>query len=168
MEENLYNLAFERSILSSIIFEPSQFDDIETQLKVEDFYLPAHQDIYASLKNLVAKDLPIDEEFIKNDLQAKKKFDENVLIEILSANPIANTKAYVDEIKDKALKRHLLTLTTEIKRVTIEEQLPANEVVDIVERKLYEITQDNQTSDFKDSPTITHDTMKYIECFSGG
>jgi len=163
MDENLYNLAFERSILSSIIFEPSQFDELETQLKVEDFYLPAHQDIYASIKNLVAKDLPIDEEFIKNDLQAKKKFDENVLIEILSANPIANIKAYVNEIKDKALKRHLLTLTTEIKRVTMEEQLPSEEVVDIVERKLYEITQENQKSDFKDSPTMTHDTMKYIE-----
>ena len=43
MEEHLYNLAFERSILSSIIFEPSQFDELEMQLRVEDFYLAAHQ-----------------------------------------------------------------------------------------------------------------------------
>jgi replicative DNA helicase len=85
------------------------------------------------------------------------------MLEILSANPISNTKAYVDEIKDKSLKRHLLTLTTEIKRVTVEEELPSAEVVDIVEKKLYEITQDNQTSDFKDSPKMTYDTMKYIE-----
>jgi len=163
MQDNLYNLAFERSILSSIVFEPSQFDELSVALKKDDFYLPAHQDIFASMLALLQKDQPIDEEFIKKELLKIKKFDEQVLLEILSANPISNTKAYVDEIKDKSLKRHLLTLTTEIKRVTVEEELPSAEVVDIVEKKLYEITQDNQTSDFKDSPKMTYDTMEYIK-----
>ncbi len=163
MQDNLYNLAFERSVLSSIIFEPSQFDELSVILKKDDFYLPAHQDIFAAMLTLLQKDQPIDEEFIKKELIKAKKFDEQVLLEILSANPIANTAAYVEEIKDKSLKRHLLTLTTEIKRVTVEEELPSAEVVDIVEKKLYEITQDNQTSDFKDSPKMTFDTMEYIK-----
>jgi replicative DNA helicase len=163
MQDNLYNLAFERSILSSIVFEPQQFDDLSSALKKDDFYLPAHQDIFTAMTTLLQKDQPIDEEFIKKELIKIKKFDEQVMIEILSANPISNTKAYVDEIKDKSLKRNLLTLTTEIKRVTVEEELPSAEVVDIVEKKLYEITQDNQTSDFKDSPQMTFDTMEYIK-----
>jgi len=163
MQDNLYNLAFERSILSSIVFEPSQFDELSSKLKVDDFYLPAHQDIFKSMLTLLQKDQPIDEEFIKKELIKIKKFDEQVLLEILSANPISNTQAYVNEIKDKSLKRHLLTLTTEIKRVTVEEELPSAEVVDIVEKKLYEITQDNQSSDFKDSPKMTFDTMEYIK-----
>ncbi|QOP40484.1 replicative DNA helicase [Sulfurimonas marina] len=163
MQDNLYNLAFERSILSSIVFEPSQFDDLSVMLKVDDFYLPAHQDIFKAIMTLFQNDLPIDEEFIKKELNKMKKFDEQVLLEILAANPISNTKAYVDEVKDKSLKRHLLTLTTEIKRVTVEEELPSADVVDIVEKKLYEITQDNQTSDFLDSPTMTFATMEYIK-----
>jgi len=163
MQDNLYNLAFERSILSSIVFEPSQFDELSVALGKDDFYLPAHQDIFASMLTLLQKDQPIDEEFIKKELIKIKKFDEQVMLEILSANPISNTTAYVNEIKDKSLKRHLLTLTTEIKRVTVEEELPSAEVVDIVEKKLYEITQDNQTSDFKDSPKMTYDTMEYIK-----
>jgi len=163
MQDNLYNLAFERSILSSIIFEPQQFDELSSRLKQDDFYLPAHQDIFKVFLILSQKDIPLDEEFIKTELIRMKKFDEQVMLEILSANPISNTKAYVDEIKDKSLKRHLLTLTTEIKRVTIEEDLPSSDVVDIVEKKLYEITQDNQTSDFKDSPQMTYDTMEYIK-----
>ena len=163
MQDNLYNLAFERSVLSSIIFEPSQFDELSVQLHKDDFYLPAHQDIFQAMLTLLQKDQPIDEEFIKKELIKAKKFDEQVMLEILSANPISNTTAYVNEIKDKSLKRNLLTLTTEIKRVTVEEELPSAEVVDIVEKKLYEITQDNQTSDFKDSPTMTFDTMEYIK-----
>ncbi len=163
MQDNLYNLAFERSILSSIVFEPSQFDELSVALKKDDFYLPAHQDIFASMLLLLQKDQPIDEEFIKKELIKIKKFDEQVMLEILSANPISNTTAYVNEIKDKSLKRHLLMLTTEIKRVTVEEELPSAEVVDIVEKKLYEITQENQTSDFKDAPKMTYDTMEYIK-----
>ena len=162
MEESLYNLAFERAILSSIIFEPTQFDDLENVLKTDDFYLPAHQDIYKAIQALVHRDEPIDEEFIKKELSQKKKFDEAVMLDILSANPISNTTAYVKEIKDKALKRHLLTLTTEIKRVTLEEELPSSEVVDIIEKKLYAITQDSQASDFKDADRVTIDTMNYI------
>ena len=163
MEEKLYNLAFERAVLSSIIFEPSQFEELESVLKSDDFYLPAHQDIYGAIVSLTRRDEPIDEEFIRKELNAKKKFDENVMLEILSANPISNTAAYVREIKDKSLKRHLLTLTTEIKKVTLEEDLPSSDVVDMVEKKLYEITQDSQTSDFKDAETVTVDTMRYIE-----
>jgi len=162
MEESLYNLAFERSVLSSIIFEPTQYDDLEQILKDDDFYLPAHRDIYKAIGALVHRDEPIDEEFIKKELSQKKKFDEAVMLDILSANPISNTTAYVNELKDKALKRHLLTLTTEIKRVTLEEELPSSDVIDMVEKKLYEITQDSQTSDFRDADEMTLKTMEYI------
>ena len=163
MEESLYNLAFERSVLSSVIFEPSQFEDIENMLDTNDFYLGAHQDIYGAMKSLVRKEQPIDEEFIKKELSSAKKFDEGAMLEVLASNPISNTRAYIQEIKDKALKRHLLSLTTEIKRVTLEEELPSSEVVDLVEKKLYEITQDSQTSDFKDAPTVTEETLAYIQ-----
>jgi len=163
MEETLYNINVERSVLNSIVFEPSQFEDIEAKLKVDDFYLPAHQEIYTAMIELHRNSRPIDEEFIKKHLNAKKRFDEMVMLDILSSNPISNTLAYVNEIKDKAIKRHLLTLTTEIKKVTMEEDLPSSEVIDIVEKKLYEITQANENVDFKDAPTMTHDTMEYIK-----
>lgn len=163
MENNLYNLTFEKSILSSIIFDPKQFDELEAVLRYDDFYLPAHQEIFKAMISLTRKDDPIDEEFLKQELLKADKFDEQVMLDILTANPIANIKAYVDEIKEKSLKRRLITLTTEIKRVTLEEQLPGDEVANLVEKKLYDITQDSQSSDFKDSPTITYDTMEYIK-----
>ncbi len=163
MEETLYNINIERSVLNSIIFEPSQFEDVESKLQTDDFYLPAHQEIYTAMTDLHREDQPIDEEFIKKRLNAKKRFDEAVLLDILSSNPISNTLAYVNEIKDKAIKRKLLTLTTEIKRVTMEEDLPSSEVIDVVEKKLYEITQSNKNDDFKSSKTVTFDTMEYIK-----
>jgi len=161
-EQQLYNLAIERAILSSVFFEPSQFEDITARIKVGDFYLGAHQDIYETMIELHQKEQPIDEEFVKNSLMRKKRFDEAAFIEILSANPISNTNAYLQEIKDKSLKRNLLTLTTDIKRVTVEEELPSSDVIDLVERRLYEITQDNVQSDFRESSEVAYSTLDYI------
>ncbi len=163
MSEVLYDLAFERSVLNSIMFEPSQFDDIESILKPEDFYLGSHQDIYRSFISLRQRDLPVDEEFVARELSGNKKFDESVMIDIMAMSPISNIKAYVEFIKEKSLKRNLLALATHIKRVTHEDDLSSGEVADLVERKLYEITQSAQTGDFKDAPKVTTDTLKYIE-----
>ena len=161
--EELYNLNVERAVLSAIIFDPQIYEEVAAVLKPEDFYLPFHQYLFASMEELYNKDLPIDEEFLKNELSKLRKFDEVAMIEVLSANPITNTKAYVQEIKDYSNKRSLVTLATEIKKLTIEEDLEVEQVMDRVEQKLYEITLDSINEDFKESKQITADTLKEIE-----
>ena len=161
--EELYNLNIEKAVLSAIIFDPEIFEDIAAYLKPEDFYLPFHQNLFKAMETLFEQEQPIDEEFLKKELQKESKFDEVAMIEVLSANPITNTKAYVQEIKAYSNKRALITLATQIKKLTIEDDLDAVEVMDRVEQKLYEITQDSVSEDFKDSKQITVDMLKEIE-----
>ena len=89
--------------------------------------------------------------------------DDSILIEILSANPITNTMAYVGEIKDGSVKRELATLATTIKKVAIEDDVPATEAVDVVQNALYKITTDSSSSELKDMETINTDTLDYIK-----
>ncbi len=161
--EELYNLNVERAVLSAIIFDPAIYEEVVAVLKPEDFYLPFHQYLFDSMEKLYSKDLPIDEEFLKSELSKLRKFDEVAMIEVLSSNPITNTKAYVQEIKAYSNKRSLVTLATEIKKLTIEEDLEVEQVMDRVEQKLYEITLDSVNEDFKESKQITVDTLKEIE-----
>ena len=161
--QELYNLNIERAVLSAIIFDPQIYEEIAAALTPEDFYLPFHQHLFEAMESLFEKELPIDEEFLKKELEKSGKFDEEAMLEVLSANPITNTKAYVQEIKAYSNKRALLKLATEIKKLTIEDDLDATEVMDRVEQKLYEITQNSITDDFKDSKKITIDTLKEIE-----
>ncbi|KIM11547.1 MAG: DNA helicase [Sulfuricurvum sp. PC08-66] len=163
MEESLYNLNIERAVLSSILFDAGQYEAISEKLAVGDFYLPAHQNIYKAMGILHKKEQPIDMEFVKHELVRNNHFDENALLEILAANPISNTTAYVKEIKDMGMKRNLITLATQIKQVTIEQNLDANEVADMVEKKLFEITQDNMQLDFKDGEEVAVDTLDFIK-----
>jgi len=160
--ENMYNLNIERAVLSAIIFDPEILEDIAAKLKPHDFYLPFHQHLFEAMEELSLEEKPIDEEFLRKKLHSKGKFDEVAMIDILSSNPITNTKAYLEEIKAKANKRALVTLATEIKKVTIEDDLEATEVMNLVEKKLYEITQESMSNDFRESQEITLAMMDEI------
>jgi replicative DNA helicase len=160
--ENMYNLNIERAVLSAIIFDPEILEDIAAKLKPHDFYLPFHQHLFESMEELFIEEKPVDEEFLRKKLHSKGKFDEVAMIDILSANPISNTKAYLEEIKAKANKRALVTLATEIKKVTIEDDLEATDVMNLVEKKLYEITQESMSNDFRVSDEITLAMMDEI------
>ena len=160
--ENMYNLNIERAVLSAIIFDPETYEEIASRLNPHDFYLPFHQYVFMAMEELSREEKPIDEEFLKSKLQSMGKFDEVAMLDLLSANPISNTQAYIAEIKAKSAKRALATLATEIKKVTIEDDLPAEEVMNLVEKKLYEITQNNTNEDFRESKEITISMMEEI------
>ncbi len=162
MGNQLQNLNIERAVLSSIIFEPSVYEDIAAALKPEDFYLPDHQAIFKAMMELEAEGSPIDEEFLKNRLIKANAFKEDIFSEILITNPITNTAAYVDEIKEKSIKRSLVQLTTEIKSVAVEQDLPSEDVLDLVQKKLYEISLDSNTKEFRESIEMVKSTIAHI------
>lgn len=160
--DNIYSLNIERAVLSSILFDHEIIEDILGVLKPSDFYLPAHQKVFAVMEALNHADMPIDEDFIRKRLDSKEVSD-SILIEILSANPISNTMAYVREIKDGAVKRELTSLATSIKKLTLEENVSAQEAVDTVQNDLYTITMDSASSDLKDMPEVIDATREHIK-----
>jgi len=160
--ENLYNLDIERAVLSSILFDPAIYEDVAAVLEPEDFYHPFHQKVFAAMQELEREDQPIDEVFVKEKLEHKNEFDEAGFLEILAANPLSNTAAYVKEIKEKALKRDLLHLATQIKKVTVEKDLPVVDVIDEVQSKLYAITTETSSQDFKTSAQVMKDTLQHL------
>ena len=160
--DSVYSINIERAVLSSILFNPEELEDVLGVLKPKDFYFPAHKKIFEVMVKLHNDAMPIDEEFIRRRLDSKD-VDDSILLEILSANPITNTLAYVREIKDGSIKRELATLATTIKKVAIEEEMSANEALDTIQGELYKISTDSATSELKDMQVITHDTLSYIE-----
>lgn len=160
--DSVYSINIERAVLSSIFFNPEELEDILGILKPKDFYLPAHKKIFEVMVKLHDESMPIDEDFIRNKVNSKD-VDDSILLEILSANPITNTLAYVREIKDSSVKRELASLATTIKKVAIEDEVSANEALDTIQGELYKISTDSATSELKDMQSITHSTLSYIE-----
>jgi replicative DNA helicase len=125
MSDSYYNLSFERSVLSSIIFEPSIFSTLNLSPSV--FFLVAHQNIYNAIQSLNSAEKPIDEEFIRIELNKKKKFDERIMVEILTANPISDISIYIIELKKMAKKRDILSAVNKIK--SLSEEIDGDELL---------------------------------------
>lgn len=134
MNEELYNLTFERSVLSSIVFDPASFREIS--LDAADFYLAAHQKIYEAMAWLDKEDKPIDEEFIKSYLTHQRSFDERAMVEILTANPISNVREYVAQIKAFSQKRALWLLGINLQKQEFHE---VSEAINYAESSLKSI-----------------------------
>jgi len=105
-----YNTAYEKTILSSFIFQPELIQRYGHSLKYEDFYLPAFGNIFKTIMDLEADDKPIDEEFIKGRMLAAKTFDEMAMLDVMMVNPVANLSPYIEEIKKLSQFRALHNL----------------------------------------------------------
>jgi len=147
MNDDNYNIPFERAILSSFIFEPATFTSTVKQLSRDHFYLAAHKDIFDAMKNLNSVDKPIDEEFLQQELARVGHFDERAMVEILTANPISNIQPYVDELKRFTDLRKLFTFTTLIRKAVKEE--------DIVAAKQLIVAQGNELTADKRLPIMS-------------
>ncbi len=161
------NIDFERAVLSSILFDPSQLDDIVKELNHDDLYLPAHQKVFQVMTDLHRDDYPVDEEFVRKRL-ISKDVEDHVLIDILAANPITNTMAYVNEIKDGSTKRKLASLATSIKNFTQDENKNGLDALDQVKDKLHDIEKNHSanTSTFTSSSDIAKQMKLNMELAS--
>ena len=115
--DSLYSINIERAILSSILFNPDEFEEAKKIVSDKDFYLPAHQKIFEAMTLLNKEFMPIDEEFIRRKVNSKE-VDDSVLLEVLSANPISNVEAYLKEIKDYSINGNKINLEEEKKNIS--------------------------------------------------
>ena len=161
---NLYNLDLERGVLCSIIFDGKLFEEVSAILKSKDFYMPFHQEVFKSMERLSQKDMPIDDIFLKEELEKIGKFEEDMFLELISASPVEAVSLYSKEIKDKSIKRELIHFSNEIKKEVLENiESQAIETVEEIQVKLFDISTQNSGGDFKDSLEVTSSTLEWIK-----
>ena len=78
------NINIERAVLSTIIFQPDLLDEID--LTEKDFYLPQHRDIFFAIQSIAERNDPIEEEFIKKELDSYGKLNEHTMLDIVSVS----------------------------------------------------------------------------------
>lgn len=136
----LYNLDIERAILSAIIFEPEQYENINGLIRVSDFYLPFHSYLFMVISELYEEEKPIEETFIEQRLRKISKFDESAFMDVLSTNPITNVDAYVQNIIELSKLRLLSRLGSELKKMAIEDEEDSETIVSACSKELENIS----------------------------
>ena len=94
------NPNIERAVLSSIIFDPYLLDSAYSDLKTADFLMDFHKKVFRAMKVLQKLDKPVDDKFIRIELEEAGLFDEGSFLDILSANPITDAAGYKNKLKE--------------------------------------------------------------------
>jgi len=146
------------SVLGAILINPEIYEQIAETLSAEDFYLPNHRDIYDSITNLYLKNRSIDLVTLLDDIVSKgPRSDESArntakeyLMRLSDNVPvIANIKEYAGIVKEKSMRRKLISVSNDIIRMTYEDASSGIEfVIDRAEQMIFALAQGRVTQDF--------------------
>lgn len=122
-------IPIEQAILSTFLQSLTpEHEELMQLMNSSDFYLPNHQEIFKVIMDFVEHEKTIDEHLLILELERKNQFDENTLLNILSATPFHNIDTHVKEVIDARKKRDILHFITIAKQEL--EHKSANTIAD--------------------------------------
>ncbi len=158
----------EQAVLGSVLIEGDSILKTADAIGEDDFYRVAHRKIYKSMLSLFDRTESIDIVTVSEELKKNGGFDEAGGTEYLStlANQTptaANILYYVKIVKDKSLQRHLLRAATEVAEKIYQGELEADEMMDLAEKKVFEVSDRRIHSNFSPLKDAIKDAFKVIE-----
>ncbi|MFM6926853.1 MAG: replicative DNA helicase [Bdellovibrio sp.] len=163
------NLDAEQSILGGLMLDREALDQVGDILFAEDFYKPAHQKIYAAIKELHGKSQPIDIITVTNVLQAEGSMDvvggPEYLIGLLDKTiSSANIQSHAKIVREKSLLRKMiLTSGKIIERAYDQDFTDVESFMDQAESDIFKLAETKQTSGLVGSMEIVKASIQKIE-----
>lgn len=122
------SLEAEQAIIGSLMLDKDAWLQIADALLPEDFYSPAHQTIYSSMRELSTKSQAIDMITVTAILQNSGAFEgvggHSYLVELLDRTvSSANLSEYVRIVKEKSLLRKVISVSSEIMQEAYSERV---------------------------------------------
>ncbi|WP_428026260.1 DUF3987 domain-containing protein [Arcobacter sp.] len=135
--DTIHTINIERTVLCSFLFDYKQFDRMNSKLTKESFYADGHKKIFESMLRLYKQNKPIDEEFIKKDLNSNEY--DHILIDILSSNPITNLSQYIETLQENHRQREVDTALSKAHQQKVKENLNSIAFGKVLEKELSKI-----------------------------
>ncbi len=118
--EQPHNLDAEKSALGTVFINPAALAVLIATLQTDDFFLPAHREIFDSMLALDKRGQPIDVLSVADELKTRGMLPrleggESYLLALANAVPTAeNVAHYAGIVKQKAMLRRLIAACAEI------------------------------------------------------
>src|SRR5262249_1405490 len=113
-------LEAQNSVLGSVFIKPSAFDEVGTNLGTDDFFLPAHREIYEAMLALDKRRQAIDVIAVADELKthgmlARLDGGQSYLNDLANGVPTAeNVLHYARMVREKSTLRRLIATCAEV------------------------------------------------------
>ena len=164
-----HDLDAERSVLSALLLDPRAFHEVFAELRSgEDLYHPAHRTIYRAMLSIHEEARPVDLITLSEQLNASKQLDQVggtvFLAEIADfAATAANVVHHARIVRDKAVKRRLAAVATDIVESAFADQGSADELLDFAESRVFEVSKAQSRTSFANLHDEMPGTFDYVE-----
>ncbi|WP_097028250.1 replicative DNA helicase [Clostridium peptidivorans] len=163
-----HNIEAEQSVLGSMIIDKTSIAQSAEVLQASDFYKDAHEVIFNAIMDLYQKDTAVDLITLTEHLQSNEKLEgaggityiSQVCTSVIST---ANLQSYIKIVKNKSTLRKLIRASTDIIEQSYNKQDDVASVVDIAEKKIFDIGSNRDTSDFEAMNTVLERGFLEIE-----
>ena len=161
----------ERALLGSIITDPECFDKVAGIISSDDFYLEDHKYIYEALVKMYTQSRTIDTVTLLNALVENGRRTEAEGIKYISliassVPAVSNVKDYAVIVKDKSKLRKLIGICEEITDESYEEASPVRTIIDSAEQRIFDLSHNNESKDFRHIRDILQNVYQEIETTS--
>jgi replicative DNA helicase len=163
------NLEAEASVLGGILLNPQALNRVlEIGIQPDDFYAPAHQEIFGAMLALEESGKPIDIITLEEQLRAMDKLARAggalALAELTSRVPTAeNIGFHARIVRDKSTLRRLIRTCSEIAAEAYGEQGEVDEFIDSTEQQIFQLAQRMARSSYLPAKQILVDAFHNIE-----
>ncbi len=132
-----------------------------------------HRLIYEVAIDLYDQRKPMDLIVMEDELRRRNQLDEiggrDYLIELVRSVPsLAHIEHYCRIVRDKSLLRDLIQCSHQIINEAYEENAPAGEILDVAEKRLFEITEQRVSSQPESLRACTQEVLEYLEQLKDG
>ena len=148
------NIEAEQSVLGSMIIDRAAIARSAEALSADDFYRDSHKVIFSTILEMSQKDIPVDMITLIEHLRVINKLEASggitYITDISTSVPsTANLKSYIDIVAQKSMLRKLIKASNEIIEDSYENQDDVEKVVDSAEKRIFEIAEKRNSSDFE-------------------
>ena len=163
------DIAAEESVLGGMLLSKDAIADVVEELKVGDFYRPAHETIYDSILDLYGRGEPADAITVANELSRRGELARvggaPYLHTLLSGVPTAaNAGYYARIVREQAVLRRLVEAGTRIVQLGYAtEGGDVDDLVDAAQAEVYAVTEKRTSEDYAPIGPIVYETIDEIE-----
>jgi replicative DNA helicase len=158
----------EMAVLGSMMIEPDAVEKAIETLSPDQFYKEVHGKIFQAMLNLYSAGQAVDAVTVGEELSRLKWLAEvggkAALQELIhQVATAAHVEHYARIVREKAILRELIRVSTEVVGQCFSEKKDAAELLEEAQQRIFTVAQKGATSGFSDPKRLVHETIEQIE-----
>ena len=140
-----HDLTAERSVLGALLFDTNTLNLAVEGLRPEDFYLPAHREIYSAALKLNADGMAVDLVTVEAELRRRGSLatagGTDYLIDMMGQVPTTvNSRHYIRIVQEKSTLRQLIDASQRIRQDAMSQQDDLQVILNRAEKEIFDIS----------------------------